>query len=105
MRIVKDIYKAWLEGVTDEALLAELRSMDDGAIDDAFFSDLAFGTGGLRGVMAAGTNRMNVYTVAKATAGLGDYILSELSECKKVAIGYDTRNNSERFARLTASIC
>lgn len=104
MRDTKAIYNEWLSSVTDPGLREQLLSMSGDAIDDSFFSDLAFGTGGLRGVMAAGTNRMNIYTVAKATAGLADYICDQLSDCKKVAIGYDTRNNSECFARLAASI-
>lgn len=104
MRDTGAIYEEWLAAVSDEELKRELSSMDKSAIDDAFFADLSFGTGGLRGVMAAGTNRMNVYTVAKATRGLGDYIVSEFPENKSVAIGYDSRNNSERFAKLAAVI-
>lgn len=56
-------YQRWLARVTDEELLEELRGMDEAAIEDAFYRDLAFGTGGLRGVIGAGSNRMNVYTV------------------------------------------
>ena len=100
----KAIYNEWLASVSDQKLKSELISMDDEAINAAFFSELEFGTGGLRGIMAAGTNKMNVYTVAKATRGLGKYILASLSDCKKVAIGYDSRNNSQDFAKLTASI-
>ena len=104
MRNTKVLYSEWLKNVDDAKLHAELLSMSEEDIVDAFFSDLAFGTGGLRGVMAAGTGRMNIYTVAKATAGLGEYILSEHSDNKSVAIGYDTRNNSEKFAKLAAVI-
>lgn len=100
----KALYHEWLASVSDDELKAQLLSMDDEAIDDAFFSDLSFGTGGLRGVMAAGTNKMNVYTVAKATRGLARYILASCPNQKKVAIGYDSRNNSERFAKLAAAI-
>lgn len=69
-------YQRWLARVTDEELLEELRGMDEAAIEDAFYRDLAFGTGGLRGVIGAGSNRMNVYTVAKASQGLADYLKS-----------------------------
>ena len=104
MRDTRAIYNEWLKNVKDEELRKELLSMNEEAINDSFYSDLAFGTGGLRGVMAAGTGRMNIYTVAKATAGLGDYILAEHPDNKSVAIGYDTRHNSENFAHLAATI-
>ena len=81
---------------------------DEKEIEDRFYRDLEFGTGGLRGVMGAGTNRMNKYTVGKATKGLGDYLLATYGEalCKKrgVVIGYDTRNNSEYFSRTAANV-
>ena len=67
-------YQRWLARVTDAELLEELRGMDEAAIEDAFYRDLAFGTGGLRGVIGAGSNRMNVYTVARASQGLADYL-------------------------------
>lgn len=76
-------------------------------IEDRFYRDLEFGTGGLRGIMGAGTNRMNKYTVGKATTGLAQYLLDTYGEEAKsrgVAIGYDTRNNSESFARITADV-
>ena len=72
-------YQRWLARVTDEELLEELRGMDEAAIEDAFYRDLAFGTGGLRGVIGAGSNRMNVYTVAKASQGLADYLKKRFS--------------------------
>ena len=65
-------YQRWLERVTDAELLEGLKRMEESAIEDAFYRDLAFGTGGLRGVIGAGSNRMNVYTVAKASQGLAD---------------------------------
>lgn len=81
---------------------------DKKEIEDRFYRDLEFGTGGLRGVMGAGTNRMNKYTVGKATKGLGDYLIATYGEelCKKrgVVIGYDTRNNSEYFSRTAAKV-
>ena len=76
-------------------------------IEDRFYRDLEFGTGGLRGIMGAGTNRMNKYTVGKATTGLARYLLDTYGDEAKsrgVAIGYDTRNNSEHFARVTADV-
>ena len=96
----------------DEATRNELAAIDpekDGKeIEDRFYRDLEFGTGGLRGVMGAGTNRMNKYTVGKATAGLGKYLLDtygpEACRERGVAIGYDTRNNSEYFSRITANV-
>ena len=96
-------YNAWLAcPAMPGELLTELRSMDDDARHDAFWRDLAFGTGGLRGVLGAGTNRMNVFTVMKATRGLGAYLL-EKSESPSCAVSFDSRIHSEDFARLTAA--
>ena len=67
-------------------------------IDDRFYKDLEFGTGGLRGIMGAGTNRMNIYTVRKATQGLANYICSKNGQTKGVVIAYDSRNNSKQFS-------
>ena len=93
----------------DEETRAELAALtDEKEIEDRFYRDLEFGTGGLRGIMGAGTNRMNKYTVGKATAGLGNYLLDTYGTdaCRErgVAIGYDTRNNSEFFSRTTADV-
>ena len=81
---------------------------DNKEIEDRFYRGLEFGTGGLRGVMGAGTNRMNKYTVGKATKGLGSYLLeafgSDACEERGVVIGYDTRNNSEFFAKTAADV-
>ena len=96
-------YQRWLARVTDEELLEELRGMDEAAIEDAFYRDLAFGTGGLRGVIGAGSNRMNVYTVAKASQGLADYLKKRFSAPSAV-IGYDSRIKSDAFARVTAGV-
>ena len=80
---------------------------DASEIEDRFYRDLEFGTGGLRGIMGAGTNRMNRYTVGKATKGLGIYLLNTYGkeECRirGIVIGYDTRNNSKAFADVTAA--
>lgn len=67
-------YERWFKYATmDEDIIEELKSLDDAKMEDAFYRDLAFGTGGLRGVIGAGTNRMNIYTIAKASQGLPDY--------------------------------
>lgn len=104
MRDINAVYNEWLKLATLPEIRKELEEMTPDMRESAFFKDLSFGTGGLRGVMSAGTNRMNYYTVAKATRGLAAYINGELSHCKKVAIGYDSRNNSEEFARTAARI-
>ena len=99
-------YKHWLENATsDESVISELTNIagDETRIEDAFYRDLAFGTGGLRGVIGAGTNRMNVYTVAKASQGLADY-LKKHYENPSVAIGYDSRIKSDVFAKVSAGV-
>lgn len=92
-------YKRWLEKA-DKELQIELEMMDEAAIEDAFYRDLAFGTGGLRGVIGAGTNRMNVHTVAKASQGLANYLIPGAS----VVIGYDSRIKSGLFAKVAAGV-
>ena len=100
----KDKYKQWLD-FADEATKAELEALtDEKEIEDRFYKDLAFGTGGLRGVMGAGSNRMNKYTVGKATLGLARYLKSKDSGEISVAIAYDTRNNSQYFAKTAAGV-
>ncbi len=100
----KDKYKQWL-AFADEATKAELEALtDEKEIEDRFYKDLAFGTGGLRGVMGAGSNRMNKYTVGKATLGLARYLKSKNSGDISVAIAYDTRNNSQYFAKTAAGV-
>ena len=100
----KKEYERWCQlAVADADVAAELKAMDDAKIEDAFYRDLAFGTGGLRGVIGAGTNRMNVYTVAKASQGLANY-LNRTAEMPSVAIGYDSRIKSQLFARVAAQV-
>jgi len=99
----KTEYKKWLAKVDDPELLEQLRGMDDAAIEDAFYRDLAFGTGGLRGTLGAGTNRMNRYVVARASQGLADYLL-EKYEAPSVVIGYDSRIKSDVFAKVAACV-
>ena len=96
-------YNAWLHcPVMPEELLSELRSMDPETLHDSFYRNLAFGTGGLRGVLGAGTNRMNVFTVMKATRGLGSYLLDRYSD-PSCAVSCDSRIHSRDFAELTAA--
>ena len=98
-------YQKWLS-FADEATKAELISIENNEkeIEDRFYKDLAFGTGGLRGVMGAGSNRMNKYTVGKATLGLANYLKSKYSGEIKVALAYDSRNNSDYFDKVSAEI-
>lgn len=97
----------WLEHVTDAESHAELESLqnagDASAIKDAFYQDLEFGTAGLRGIIGAGTNRMNIYTVGRATQGFANY-LNEHFENPTVAIARDSRNKGEEFVRLAAGV-
>lgn len=104
--MINQQYNLWCErAVLDKDLIPELESIKDNAdaINDAFYKNLEFGTGGLRGVIGAGTNRMNVYTVGKATQGLAAYVNS-VTDCGKVAIAYDSRIKSDVFARDAAAI-
>lgn len=103
---VNELYNQWLEKVDDEELLAELKSIEGDAegINDRFYRALEFGTGGLRGVMGAGTNRMNRYMVGKAAQALADYLYSIGVKSPKVAIGHDSRNCSDVFARAAAAV-
>ena len=96
-------YQQWLNcpGMNEE-LLSQLKAMNEEQISDSFYRELAFGTGGLRGVLGAGTNRMNLYTVSKATRGLGKYLL-ETFEQPSCAVSCDSRIHSTDFARLTAA--
>lgn len=95
-------YARWLK-LTNGDLLDELRMMDESAVEDAFYRDLAFGTGGLRGVIGAGTNRMNRYVVGKASQGLANYLLLTFNS-PSVVIGYDSRINSDLFAKVAAGV-
>ena len=99
----KEKYTQWLD--FDEETKAELLAIDDEKeIEDRFYKDLAFGTGGLRGVMGAGSNRMNKYTVGKVTFGLAKYFGSIIEGKVKIVLAYDSRNNSASFAKLAAGI-
>lgn len=102
--MAKEDYQRWLaaENMPDE-LRSQLVRMDAEERSDSFYRELAFGTGGLRGVVGAGTNRMNVFTVSKATRGLGRYLLSEF-EKPSCAVSFDSRIHSRDFAELTAAV-
>ncbi|MDO5409611.1 MAG: phospho-sugar mutase [Lachnospiraceae bacterium] len=103
----KETYEFWLnDPYFDEETKTELRAIADDAqeIEERFYRDLEFGTGGLRGIIGAGTNRMNIYTVRKATQGLANFIVKENAQEKGVAIAYDSRNMSPEFAK-EAALC
>ncbi|MDY2595470.1 MAG: phospho-sugar mutase [Oliverpabstia sp.] len=107
-KTITDQYLLWCENaVADPDIVDELKEMssDEEKIEDAFYRDLAFGTGGLRGVIGAGTNRMNIYTVAKASQGLADYVKKNYSpEKRKIAVSYDSRIKSDLFARVASGV-
>ena len=101
----KEEYKKWCEeDIFDEETKKELFSIkdDEKEIEDRFYKDLEFGTAGLRGIIGMGTNRMNKYTVGKASQGLADFIINEKGEERGVVIAYDSRNMSKEFGMLTA---
>lgn len=100
-------YERWKKNAADGDVAAELDAIaeDYGKIEDAFYQELSFGTGGLRGIIGAGTNRMNIYTVAKASQGLADYINKNfLAEERKIAVSYDSRIKSKLFAETAAGV-
>ena len=96
-------YTRWLSLANDPEIKAELSSMTPAEVEDAFYRDLAFGTGGLRGILGAGTNRMNIYTVAKATQGLANYLLKQFPS-PSVSLSYDSRLKSDVFSKTAASV-
>ena len=101
-------YNEWLSMATVDAdVVAELKDIasDEAKIEDAFYRNLAFGTGGLRGVIGAGTNRMNVHTVAKASQGLADYVVKNFpKEKRSIAVSYDSRIKSDLFAKVASGV-
>ncbi|MGN7203772.1 phospho-sugar mutase [Pedobacter sp. SAFR-022] len=104
-----DTINKWLSGNYDETTKAEIQDLLDRnettALTDAFYRDLEFGTGGLRGIMGAGSNRINKYTIGTATQGLSNYLLKKYpGEKIRVAIAHDSRNNSDVFAKVTADV-
>ena len=107
-QLVLDKIKKWQEyPALDQKLKEELLSLDEDKLNDAFYTDLAFGTGGLRGVLGVGTNRMNIYTVQKATYGFYQYLQEKYGESLKekgMVISYDCRNYSYEFACASAAV-
>lgn len=105
---IMDVAKSWLEGDFDEATKQEVKAMmngDPAVLEDAFYRNLEFGTGGLRGIMGAGTNRMNRYTVGMATQGLANYIKkNRQAHGTCICISHDNRNHSREFACITADV-
>ena len=102
-----ELYKEWLDNpYFDEATKKELKEIEgnEKEIEDRFYTELEFGTAGLRGVIGAGVNRMNIYTVRKATQGLANYIIAQKAQAKGVAIAFDSRHMSPEFAD-EAALC
>ena len=109
MKDYKKIYEEWLANpYFDEATKEELRAIagDENEIKERFYKDLEFGTGGLRGIMGAGSNRMNIYTVGAATQGLANYLKEAFADLPEISVvvGHDVRNNSRKFAEIVADI-
>ena len=107
MKNYKEVAQSWLEGNFDAETKAEVKHLmetDEVALEDAFYRNLEFGTGGLRGIMGAGTNRMNKYTVGMATQGLANYIKAHVEGAASVCISHDSRNNSRLFAEISAQV-
>ena len=110
LREVRKKAEVWLNSPIDEASKTAIREMldhNETELIESFYRDLEFGTGGLRGIMGVGTNRMNIYTVGMATQGLCNYLLKQFSDRKEIslAVAHDCRNNSPLFAEITAQIC
>ena len=107
-RDFRQVAQSWLDGNYDEQTKSEVRELmekDPAGLEDAFYRNLEFGTGGLRGVMGVGTNRMNKYTVGMATQGLANYIRKHCTgDDIKVCVSYDSRNHSKEFAKITADV-
>jgi phosphoglucomutase len=101
--LIKEKYLKWKNYPLEDDLNKELDMLNESEIIDAFFTDLAFGTGGLRGVIGVGTNRMNVYTVKRASEGLAQYLLKNF-DTPSIAIAYDSRNKSRLFAETAAQV-
>lgn len=107
MATYKEVAQSWLEGQFDEQTKAEVKALMEGpveALEDAFYRNLEFGTGGLRGVMGVGTNRMNKYTVGMATQGLANYIKANVEGQASACVSFDSRNHSREFAQITADV-
>lgn len=107
MNDIQTVYQRWLNCAMDPEVAAELLRLQEQPeqLKDAFYRNLAFGTGGLRGILGAGTNRMNIYTVAKASQGLANYVIKHfLPNARKIAISYDSRIKSNVFSKIAAEV-
>ena len=110
LEMVRSKAQGWLTESYDAETRAQVQALldneDPTELIECFYKDLEFGTGGLRGIMGVGSNRMNIYTVGAATQGLSNYLKQEFSELDeiKVVIGHDCRNNSRKFAEISADI-
>jgi phosphoglucomutase len=105
--LIKEKVNLWLSGNFDpntKEQIAKLQHENPSEVADAFYRNLEFGTGGLRGIMGVGTNRMNKYTVGMATQGFANYLKKNFTQEVKVAIAHDSRNNSRQFAEITANV-
>jgi phosphoglucomutase len=106
--VIQQRVKSWLDGNYDENTKSDIRKLESGnpkELEDAFYRNLEFGTGGLRGIMGVGTNRINKYTIGMATQGYANYLKKSFpGETIKVAIAHDSRNNSRNFAEITANV-
>ena len=104
----REVARQWTGPAYDEETRAGVNALlhgDEKELEDAFYRNLEFGTGGLRGIMGVGTNRMNKYTVGMATQGFANYIATAFpGEESRVAVSYDSRNTSRDFARITAEV-
>jgi len=110
LSVVKEKARVWLESPIDEAskeAILEMVENNEAELIESFYKDLEFGTGGLRGIMGIGTNRMNIYTVGMTTQGLCNYLLKQFADREEIslAVAFDCRNNSPLFAEITAQIC
>ena len=111
LEMVRSKAQSWLTKSYDAETRAQVQALldneDPTELIESFYKDLEFGTGGLRGIMGVGSNRMNIYTVGAATQGLSNYLKKEFADLDqiKVVIGHDCRNNSRKFSLQTASRC
>ena len=106
-RDFREVVQSWLDGNFDEATKAQILALQENdpvELEDAFYRNLEFGTGGLRGIMGVGTNRMNTYTVGMATQGLANYMKANCEGPLSVCISFDSRNNSPEFAQIAANV-
>ena len=110
LEMVRSKAQGWLTKSYDAETRAQVQALldneDPTELIECFYKDLEFGTGGLRGIMGVGSNRMNIYTVGAATQGLSNYLKKEFADLEqiKVVIGHDCRNNSRKFAEISADI-